>query len=133
MPGFELTCPFCERTFSCCRRCWRNHRYCSRECSLSGRRLNRRLSEKKYAASPKGRESRRLRQKNFRIRKILLVGVTDQSRNTEPVRLCTQKPVFRFQQGRCVLCKGRILEKEGAQNEVALKNPALEQTQRTPQ
>ena len=77
--GIEKICPTCAKQFRYCENCWRGHRYCSSTCSLEGRKQNRRRTEKKYAATPKGRENRRQRQKNFRIRCILKLKVTDQS------------------------------------------------------
>jgi len=65
--------------FSICEHCWRGQKYCSPECSRAARVIRRRITEQRYANSPKGRLSRRLRQKNFRIRKILEAGVTDHS------------------------------------------------------
>lgn len=77
--GIEKVCPICEMNFRYCEHCWRGHKYCSPGCSQEGRKKNRRASEKRYAATAKGRESRRRRQKNFRIRNILKLGVTDHS------------------------------------------------------
>lgn len=77
--GLQRICPICQKNFSFCEKCWRGHKYCGPLCSREGRKKNRRNAERRYAASPKGRESRRRRQKNFRIRKILQLKVTDRS------------------------------------------------------
>lgn len=69
----------CGMRFRYCEHCWRGHKYCSSVCSIEGRKKSRRKAEQKYASSPKGRESRRRRQKNFRIRCILRLTVTDHS------------------------------------------------------
>ena len=77
--GIEKVCPVCRVIFRFCEHCWRGHKYCGPSCSLEGRKRNRRITEKKYAATKKGRESRRRRQKNFRNRSILGLKVTDHS------------------------------------------------------
>ncbi len=90
--GIEIICPICQRKFQYCQHCWRGHKYCGPNCSLHGRRQNRRASEKKYAATDKGRESRRRRQKNFRNRNILNFRVTDHSPNKiTPIVSCFTK------------------------------------------
>lgn len=77
--GVKRICPTCGHVFFYCQHCWRGSKYCSPECSLLGRRKNRRATEKKYASTAKGKESRRRRQKIFRIRRILGLKVTDHS------------------------------------------------------
>lgn len=77
--GLEQVCQVCAVSFSFCEHCWRGHKYCGPFCSLEGRKRNRRAAEQKYAATTKGQESRRRRQKNFRNRNILGLKVTDHS------------------------------------------------------
>lgn len=77
--GIEKICPLCGQRFRYCEHCWRGHKYCSPDCSHSGRRKNRRNTEKRYTSTSAGRESRRRRQKNFRSRIILGLKVTDHS------------------------------------------------------
>ena len=91
--GLERICPNCFGTFRSCEHCWRNQKYCSPTCSQEGRRRNRRNTEKRYAATEKGRENRRRRQKTFRNRQILKVKVTDHSprTNTRIVKTSTKQ------------------------------------------
>lgn len=77
MLGLEKNCPICAVSFCSCEHCWRGHKYCSRVCSTEGRRRNRRMTEKRYASTEKGRESNRRRQENFRIRKILKMKIEE--------------------------------------------------------
>ena len=91
--GLELVCPICLITFRYCEHCWRGHKYCSPTCSLEGRRRNRRITEKKYCLTEKGIQSRRNRQKNFRIRQILGSIVTDHSPQNQTTKINrAQKP-----------------------------------------
>jgi hypothetical protein len=82
--GLKKTCPICAVSFCSCEHCWRGHKYCGPTCSREGRKRNRRITEKRYAASKKGSESRRRRQKNFRNRNILGSRVTDHSPREVP-------------------------------------------------
>lgn len=108
LAGIEKTCPICSVRFHSCENCWRGQKYCSRECSREGRKRNRRLTERRYAATEKGRESRRRRQKNFRIRKILGLRVTDHSPRASPI-IIRQHPNHKDQtQKRCRHCQRRI-------------------------
>lgn len=81
--GFELTCPVCSIRFCYCEHCWRGRKYCCPACSLEGRKRNRRISERKYCSTQKGKHCRRKRQKTFRNRQILGLKVTDHSPQEE--------------------------------------------------
>jgi hypothetical protein len=82
--GLEKICPSCVISFRSCEHCWRGHKYCSPDCSREGRKRNRRITEKRYTTTEKGRESRRCRQKNFRSRNILGLKITDHSIESAP-------------------------------------------------
>jgi hypothetical protein len=85
--GLKRICPFCDQMFEICQSCWRGQKYCRQACSHEARKRCRRIAEKKYANTAKGRECRRRRQKNFRSRRILGVQVTDQGSQTIPVKI----------------------------------------------
>ena len=106
--GLKKICPTCEMNFHFCASCWRGQRYCSRECSQEGRRRNRRLTEMRYVATEKGRLSRRRRQKNFRIRRILAPRVTDHSPQTAPTVIRRSSNLVGNASKRCFCCKRPI-------------------------
>jgi len=114
--GIEKICPHCQRTFRYCQHCWRGHKYCGPHCSLEGRRKNRRASEKKYALTDRGRENRCLRQKNFRIRKILKIRVTHHSPLKPTHRVNSFKRELDEIANNCLHCKRSIRIINGGRN-----------------
>ena len=102
--GLELTCPVCSITFLYCEHCWRGHKYCSPACRHEGRKRNRRATEKKFCTTLKGKECRRKRQKNFRIRKILGSKVTDHSSQREISKLNSSQKLKQKNSKRCWNC-----------------------------
>ncbi len=106
--GLKRVCPICAKRFLFCENCWRGHKYCSPKCSRKGRKLNRRATERKYAATEKGRESRRRRQKNFRIRNILGHRVTDRSPRAPHLTIKPQISIGSDEGSRCCRCQKHI-------------------------
>lgn len=66
--GYEISCRSCLEVFWICRRCYRNHRYCSKNCRQEGRRASQRISRRKHQQSDEGRLDHRDRQKSYRDR-----------------------------------------------------------------
>ena len=64
----EFFCICCSKQVIVCRSCWRNQRYCSKECSHQGYLLRHRRAQKSYNGTELGRESHRERQKTYRLR-----------------------------------------------------------------
>jgi hypothetical protein len=56
-------CVVCGQMFSICRSCWRGQKCCSKDCSAINYRNNRRSVQRRYAASKKGLENGRVRQR----------------------------------------------------------------------
>lgn len=106
--GLERICPVCKKGFRYCESCWRGHKYCSPHCSLTARKHNRRESEKRYASTMKGQESRRRRQKNFRIRRILNLSVTDQSSIADHSKIKEPACIENDASRRCCRCHKAI-------------------------
>ena len=102
--GIEKICPNCGLRFLCCEHCWRGNKYCSPSCSKEGRRQNRRVTEKKYSQSRKGRENRRRRQKNFRSRIILGIKVTDHSPPMPSNKILVPSDRVRLEPKQCCHC-----------------------------
>lgn len=96
--GIERICPHCGARFSFCQHCWRGHKYCSPECRKAARVIQHRIKEQRYSNTPKGRLSRKLRQKNFRNRKILEQRVTDPSSDFSPTPLFSAPQMIEMQQ-----------------------------------
>ncbi len=104
MLGIERECPVCLKLFHYCQHCWRGHKYCSPACSHEGRKKSRRASDKKYTATAKGRENRRVRQKNYRIRKILGTNVTDHPSTKVHIKLKHTTMLLNKRINRCCRC-----------------------------
>ena len=51
-----------------CRRCYRNHKYCSVICKKEGRKRSQRISKRKYEKSDEAKADHRDRQQNYRDR-----------------------------------------------------------------
>lgn len=102
--GLELVCPVCSITFRYCEHCWRGHKYCSPVCSLLGRKRNRRITERKYCSTQKGKECRRKRQKNFRIRQILESKVTDHSPQKKFSKINSSQKLNQTVSKQCSIC-----------------------------
>lgn len=82
MIGIELICPTCSVYFFCCRKCWRGNKYCSSSCRVEARKIKQREYEKKYSSTLAGKESRRKRQRKFRLKKEFEQNVTEQTMKT---------------------------------------------------
>lgn len=121
LQGIERICPNCQKVFRYCQHCWRSHKYCGPSCSLEGRRKNRRATERKYAATDKGRENRRRRQKNFRIRRILEVRVTDQS-SINIINVIDPRRTKAKNLNQCRRCERPIKTVFGGESEIPFEN-----------
>lgn len=64
----SLVCPHCDKRFNICRSCYRNHRYCSKECSIAARQAKVSEYRIKYRQSEHGKLVRRLGARNNRLR-----------------------------------------------------------------
>lgn len=117
MLGIEKICPICGVRFQYCEHCWRGHKYCSAICSREGRRRNRILTDKKYCLTPRGRENRRIRQKNFRKRRKSSGSITGHSPTSMTPPLCSAPNMTIKPQ--CSHCGQEIRIIVGANNETA--------------
>jgi hypothetical protein len=61
--AITFKCIVCDQMFSICRSCWRGQKCCSKDCSAINYRSKRKAIQKRYAASKKGLESGRGRQR----------------------------------------------------------------------
>jgi hypothetical protein len=84
--GYSRKCPMCQEIFFICRPCYRGQRYCSKHCSLEGRKTLRRDSQRIYQQSELGREKHRLKQQAYRLRKAKRSSVTDHSQKNGKIK-----------------------------------------------
>ncbi len=103
MDGVSRFCGRCGVPFQICRRCWREQRYCGQLCSQLARRQSLRLSQKKYAATLKGKKSHSARQKTYRRNCRSKNTETDQSTKKKKETL---KPSHHADC--CHVCGGKI-------------------------
>jgi len=68
---YLISCPICSIKFIICHRCFRGHKYCSRECRDRGYEDARRRARKKYAQSPEAKLDHRDRNRIYRLGKKL--------------------------------------------------------------
>lgn len=61
-------CSCCSKQVIVCRSCWRNQKYCSKECSLLARLARHRSNQKKYSKTEAGQLSHQKRQISYRLR-----------------------------------------------------------------
>lgn len=108
MIGIEITCTNCSVHFFCCRRCWRGNKYCSLHCRTEARRLKHREYERKYAATYAGQESRRKRQKTFRLKNKNNLNVTDHSMKDTLVHAIYAKKINSEARSICFECNCHI-------------------------
>lgn len=109
MTGIEIICSNCGVHFSCCRSCWRGHKYCGEICRISARKIKQRAYEKKYAATFAGMESRRKRQKNFRRKNKNSSLVTDQTMDQRSNHDSHAKKKVENKSFHCIQCQCSIL------------------------
>ena len=111
IPAFQLACRSCNIIFFVCRPCWRGHAYCSRACAQSGRLASLRKAQQKVLSTPLGRERNRIRQKEFRTRRLAAIEpslppVTHHTTTLLPTMLAHQREKMRGK--RCAFCKQHI-------------------------
>lgn len=58
-----IKCSICGCIFSICHSCWRGQKFCSDDCKLINKRQKKRISQRKYAATKRGLENGRVRQR----------------------------------------------------------------------
>lgn len=58
-----VKCAICGNMFSVCHSCWRGQKFCSSECRLINTRQKKRIAQRKYAATKRGLENGRARQR----------------------------------------------------------------------
>lgn len=91
----SLVCPHCNRRFNICRSCYRNHRYCSKECSNKSRQAKVSRYRIKYRQSEHGKLVRRLSARNNRLRRKKQKTVGDHtSRMSSKVHTNSKPQVF---------------------------------------
>jgi len=66
--GIRQKCPHCSVIFVLCSGCWKNHRYCTPECSSEARKLSVRNASKNYQATPQGKLNHSSRQNKYRAK-----------------------------------------------------------------
>jgi hypothetical protein len=78
-------CRWCQAVFWICPHCDRGQRYCSLSCRTQARRQQRRSANRRYQQSPEGRQDHRDRQRQYRYRRRIGTGVTDQGSPSIPL------------------------------------------------
>ena len=73
--GTLLLCPYCSRTFSVCKPCFRGRKYCSSPCSHRARKESLQRAAERYRQSEQGAIANRERQRRFRRKRALGGGV----------------------------------------------------------
>ena len=58
-----VKCSICGNMFSICHSCWRGQKFCSSECRSTNNRQKKRIAQRKYAATKRGLENGRVRQR----------------------------------------------------------------------
>lgn len=58
-----VQCAICGSMFSICHSCWRGQKFCSSECRQINTRQKKRIAQRKYAATNRGLENGRVRQR----------------------------------------------------------------------
>ena len=106
--GLEKICPNCSKTFWICKRCWRGQKYCGDPCRADVRKRNHRLIERRYASTPKGKESRRRRQRKFRKIRLALRTVTDHTSNQCRKNIKDNPQAFMNAKNECSCCKNKV-------------------------
>lgn len=66
--GIELRCPLCGNIFRVCPKCYRGHRYCSKECSAEARRASQQRAKLRYKTTFKCRQAGARRAATYRER-----------------------------------------------------------------
>lgn len=110
----KIICNCCGKIFSMCRSCYRNNCYCSVECRKSGLRESRKMAQKKYRKTEKGKKQHAAGEKRRRSRKK-----TGQKKTVAKSRSCMcimMKLVQIFKkktQAKCEICgiEGEVVEK----------------------
>jgi hypothetical protein len=86
--GYQITCPLCGNHFYICKSCYRGHVYCSKDCSKEGRRLSKKIANKKYRKSLKGIKKQAAQSRKYFIQKNKNKNnARDQSSHNQPVVL----------------------------------------------
>lgn len=68
-PAVEFCCAQCLAVVQICQCCWRNQRYCSKECSREATKQRHRKNQKAYRQTEAGRAHHSAQQKSYRERK----------------------------------------------------------------
>ena len=72
----QRRCRACGAIFCICRQCDRGQYYCSLACRQRARQQQRRAANRRYQRTARGRQTHRIRQRNYRLRRTAL-RVTD--------------------------------------------------------
>jgi len=65
----EFCCARCGLKVQICRSCWRNQKYCSKECSSQTKLERHRQNQKVYRMTPSGQENHKAHQRAYREQK----------------------------------------------------------------
>ena len=68
-PAIEFCCARCGLQVQVCRSCWRNQKYCSKECSVESKKARHRKDQKAYRMTPAGQENHKAHQRTYREQK----------------------------------------------------------------
>jgi hypothetical protein len=68
-PAIEFCCAQCEAAVKICQCCWRNQRYCSKECSRQATLERHRRNQKTYRMTVAGQQAHQAQQRAYRARK----------------------------------------------------------------
>ena len=68
-PSVEFCCARCGLQVEVCRSCWRNQKYCSKECSAITKLERHRRNQKVYRLTPAGQENHKAHQRTYREQK----------------------------------------------------------------
>lgn len=78
-----IKCPICGNLFSICHSCWRGQKFCSFECRTVNKRQKKRIAQRKYAATKRGQENGRVRQRRryYKLKDNLVFPEDKSSKN----------------------------------------------------
>lgn len=68
-PALEFCCARCQRVVRICQCCWRNQKYCSKECSRQATLERHRRNQKSYRMTLAGQQAHQAQQRTYRARK----------------------------------------------------------------
>lgn len=112
----KVPCGCCCRIFYICRRCYRNHVYCSKECRRAAYLQQHRLAEREYRKSENGkgnhRKSEKLRRGRSKMQRVISVASKTCACLSMMIQSLFIEGNGREKKGHCIHCgrEGTIVE-----------------------